>query len=447
MNCNRSFTSFFVCCLLLTSCATSAPVPRAQTSLQTPVSSALSSSPASSSASSSPALVPTAAPTLMKIAPSRVPAFTPTPDVIDRLPLNQLWFFHQDVVLSFSPTGNVQQLRARVTAVIERNPLPPLLLTQSAVNHFSLIDTQIWKIIPLDIPANAVLQSFVASHDGTYIAIGATFPSTPNQQKAANHLLIVHLATGEMHTVIDGDAIVANNPDSDLGWMEPLMWDHDTLYTVATLSATTIFWRMKVQSTIIKPEVVLVIGETAFPKGWNIATNGTFLAYVSNVYNADLHLRDLHTGNDVVINRGSSPAYALSTDGKKLVFLQVSDNTVAAYDVMLYETERKTTTRLIHNLSTSFDITNGSGAVEWFDDGQRLLLTAQRSSEIVRVAPGGTVINRKTFASDIHHMLDDDQLLVIRKDENYQIFRTAKLQAKDIATIPDSYWPKVVYIP
>jgi hypothetical protein len=176
--------SILLTCLLLTSCARSATTPRSQTSQQTTDLSAHTSV-----ASTTSQIAPSTTPPIATPAPTAISASTPVPQEVYRLPLNQPWFLRQGRAMAINRVGGIQQLRASVIKVIERSPLPPLLLTQSALDTFSLIDTSTWRSIPIDVRGDTLLQSFVASPDGRQLAFSATFASTSSDRKAGNQVL------------------------------------------------------------------------------------------------------------------------------------------------------------------------------------------------------------------------------------------------------------------
>ncbi|MFN8477202.1 MAG: hypothetical protein U0074_05145 [Kouleothrix sp.] len=202
-------------------------------------------------------------------------AIPTAPTLVDTLPLTQPWFLHQGNVLAIDSSGAVQQLRMPVDAAISRPSLPPLLL-QNSVEHKAIFNPQTGRAISLDVPHDAALDTFVASRNGKYVAIGATYPTSSSGAKSGNRIVLLD-TDRTLRTILDGDAVLAANPESALAWMKPLTWDGDTLYTIATISASTVVGRIQVSSGASSQVAeVLTIGETAFLKaqgycfGWHV---------------------------------------------------------------------------------------------------------------------------------------------------------------------------------
>lgn len=434
MNYCRIVIRCMVACILLSGCATQ-PTSTVTRSVSTmPLGDA-------TTVATSQALVGTSAPQLPETA---IPT---APTLVDTLPLTQPWFLHQGNVLAIDSSGAVQQLRMPVDAAISRPSLPPLLL-QNSVEHKAIFNPQTGRAISLDVPHDAALDTFVASRNGKYVAIGATYPTSSSGAKSGNRILLLDLTTGTLHTILDGDAVLAANPESALAWMKPLIWDGDTLYTITTISASTVVGRIQVSSRASSPVAeVLTIGETAFPKGWDIALSGTSFAYVSNIYKPELRMRNLQTNHEVTVSNAATPAYALSVDGVRLAFFQAVNSENQSYDVMLYNTATNTATPLVRNSGAPAETNYGSGSVAWFDDAQHLLIVTQQGAQIVQIDAAGKVVGQVNVPAGATHIVDTNQLLVLYNNQTAAYLQVATTAPDGVRNIAAQYWPELIYMP
>lgn len=392
--------------------------------------------------------------TAITISPD-TPATATPPALVDRLALDQTWLWTQSSacnhrggsVLAMNSSGALQQLNAPVLAIIERSALPPVLITCPADDQYAFVESGTWTVTPFVMPAGTIMQSFLASPDGSQVVFTTSVDSLRSGRKSTYSLALANIKNGTVQTLLDGDSLLNSSQVHYFGdLIEPIAWNGQTLYTHTQTSASSAFWAINLAEASPEPREVLVIGETG---PWAIAPDAHTLVW--NYSGQPLTIRDLRSGHDQVLRPSAIAAsHVLISPDSHVLALVEADANQRCCELRLYDLTADPPQPIGAAMEIG-EVASFGGKLggQWSHDSRYLMLPihvqADASIQVLVLSRNAQVIGTVPLADDNiddMQLLDSTHLGLIAQEGAQSVVRSISFDASAPPSSPTTILPK-----
>jgi hypothetical protein len=395
------------------------------------------------------AVTPTAEPAPTATYPPE-PTIGPStrPQEVARLPLDRPWIHAADssgcdgILLANDGQGGLLRLGPPVVAVIERGGDPPLIVTCQDW-RYATVDARSWATTPLDLEPGRLAVRFVLSPDGAQLAFASVPRVPPSSDRLLARVEIADTSSGQLHTLIDGDQLAANNQLNYAGYelIAPVAWSGSLLYTEVYGSAASTFWRTDVAQQPAQPQPTQVAVESGW---WEMPATGDWLVW--GRFDGTPQLSNLRTGAVYALDGSQARAAAISPDGTRLAFLR-SGSGGSCCELVLYNLTQNPPAPLLAPLLIGEPLVVGSGsAIRWSPDSQRLLAITgsqlQGQGTLFAFGRDGAELGQASIPGwelllEAPRPVRDNEVALVQRDEPRTVLRGISFGAANASPLPD----------